>query len=65
MGSFGIVEPQSPGERAEDAGGDTGGDAAFELRVVLDAHPGEGGDLAAAQPGTRRWPLSGSPACAG
>ena len=51
MGPFGVVELQGAGDRVEDGGGDAGDRAAFELGVVLDADPGEGGDLAAAQPG--------------
>ena len=46
-------------------GADAGEGAALELGVVLDAHAGQGGDLAAAQP--RHAPLAdvGQPACGG
>ena len=39
--------------------------AALQLGVVLDADPGEGGDLTAAQPGHPALPISGRPACCG
>ena len=65
MGAFGVVELQGAGERVEDAGGDSGEGAAFELGVVLDAHPGQRGDLAAPQPGDPALPGGGSPACSG
>jgi NAD(P)-dependent dehydrogenase (short-subunit alcohol dehydrogenase family) len=48
---LGVVELQGSGEGVEDGGGHPGDRAAFQLRVVLDAHPGEGGDFTAAQPG--------------
>ena len=48
---FGVVELQGAGERVEHAGGHTGQRAAFELGVVLHAHPGQRGDLAAPEPG--------------
>ena len=51
VGAFGVVELQGAGERVQDRGGDAAEGAAFELAVVLDANPGEGGDLAPAQPG--------------
>ena len=57
VGAFGLVELQRPGERFEDAGRGAGDLAALEPGVVLDAEPGEGGDLAA--------PQSGHPAAAG
>ena len=50
VGPFGVVELQGAGEGVEHAGRDAGEGAAFELGVVLDAHPGQRGDLAAAQP---------------
>ena len=37
-------------------GGDAAEGTAFELGVVLNAHPGEGGDLAAPQPGDAALP---------
>ena len=51
VGPFGVVELEGAGDRVEHGGGDAGEGAAFELGVVLDADPGQGGDLAAAQPG--------------
>jgi hypothetical protein len=51
VGALGVVEPQRVGERLEDAVGGTGGVAALQAFVVLDAHPGQGGDLLAPQPG--------------
>ena len=51
MGTLGVVELQGPGQRVEDALGDPGEVAALELGVVLDADPGQVGDLAAPQPG--------------
>ena len=51
MGAFGVVELQGPGDRVEHLGETPGEGAAFELGVVLDADPGQGGDLAAAQSG--------------
>ena len=59
VGAFGVVELQGAGERVEDAGGDTGEGAAFELGVVLHAHPGQRGDLAAPQPGDAALPGGG------
>jgi hypothetical protein len=51
VGAFGIVELQGARECVEDAGGRPGQCAAFELGVVLHAHSGECGDLAAPEPG--------------
>ena len=51
VGPFGVVESEGAGQRVEDAGGHSGQGAAFELGVVLHAHPGQGGDLAAPQSG--------------
>ena len=65
VGPFGVVELQGAGDGVEHGGGDAGDGAAFQLGVVLDADPGQGGDLAAAQPGTRRAPTSGSRPAAG
>src|SRR5437016_4184084 len=48
---FGVVELEGARDRVEDGGGDTGKGAAFELGEVLDAHPRERGNLAAAQSG--------------
>jgi hypothetical protein len=49
--AFGVVELQGAGDRVEHAGRHSGQGAAFELRVVLDAHAGQYGDLGAAQAG--------------
>ena len=51
VGAFGLVELQRPRQRVEDAGGGAGDLAALEAGVVLDAEPGERGDLAAPQAG--------------
>ena len=65
MGAFGVVELQGAGDRVEDTGGDTGQGAAFELGVVLHAHPGQRGDLAAPQPGHPALPGGGQPGLLG
>ena len=49
--SFGVVELQGAGDGVEDLLGCAVDGAAFELGVVLDAEPGERGDLAASQSG--------------
>ena len=51
MGALGVVEVQRVGEGFEDLVGGAGGVAALQAFVVLDAHPGQRGDLFAAQPG--------------
>jgi hypothetical protein len=51
MGSFGVVELEGAGDRVEDGCRDAGESTAFQFGVVLDAHPGECGDLATAQAG--------------
>jgi hypothetical protein len=51
MGPFGFVEQESTGDSFEDAVGDAGEVAALQTGVVVDAHPGEDGDLFAAQAG--------------
>jgi hypothetical protein len=48
---FGLVELQRPGQRIQHGLGDAAEVAPFESGVVLDAHPGQIGDLATAQPG--------------
>jgi hypothetical protein len=48
VGSLGVVELQGAGDGVKDGGGDASDRPAFEFGVVLDADPGEGGDLAAA-----------------
>ncbi|MFJ6040359.1 zinc-binding dehydrogenase [Streptomyces ardesiacus] len=50
MGAFGLVEPESAGQRFENGGGGAREVAALQFRVVLHAHVGQRGDLAAAQP---------------
>ena len=49
MGALGLVELQGVGERFQNGLGGTTKVAAFELGVVLDAHPGKHGDLGPAQ----------------
>ena len=49
MGALGVVELERVGERVEHAVRDAGGVAALQALVVLDAHPGQRGDLLAAQ----------------
>jgi hypothetical protein len=49
MGALGIVQLQGTGDGFEHCRGDAGEVAPFEFRVVLDAHVGEGRDLAPAQ----------------
>jgi hypothetical protein len=49
MCPFGVVELEGAGDRVEDGRGGAGEGAAFQFGVVLDAHVGECGDLAAAQ----------------
>ena len=51
MGALGVIELEGAGEGLEDAVGDAGRVAAFELGVIGDADAGERGDLLAAQPG--------------
>ena len=50
MLSFRLVELECPRDPVQDAGRRPTERAAFELGVVLDAHAGQRGDLAAAQP---------------
>ena len=57
MGTFGFVELQGAGDRVKNAGGHAAECATFELGVVLDAHSGEGGYLAATQ--SRHPPMNG------
>ena len=51
VGVLGLVELQGAADAVDDGLGDAGGVAAFEALVVLGAHPGEQGDLFAAEPG--------------
>ena len=48
--AFGVVELQGPGECVEHRWRHPAEEAAFQFGVVLDADPGQRGDLAAAQP---------------
>lgn len=47
VGSFGVIELQRHGEAVENLRGDTADCATFDAGVVLDAHSGQDGDLAA------------------
>src|SRR6516162_4205366 len=49
--AFGLGELKSAGKSVQHALGDAGQVAAFELVVVVDAHPSQQGHLLAAQPG--------------
>lgn len=51
VGALGVVELQCSGERFEDRRRRAGDGAPFQAGVVLDAHPGEGRDLAASKTG--------------
>ncbi len=51
VGLFGLVELQCAGDGVHDAVGGVGECAAFQADVVVDAEPGQGGDLFAAQAG--------------
>src|SRR5215207_5804315 len=51
VGAFRVVELEGAGDRVENGGGDTGEGTAFQLGVVLDADPGQGSHLTAAQTG--------------
>ena len=48
---LGVVELKRPGHRMQHALGYARQVSAFEARVVVDADPGQQGDLLAAQPG--------------
>jgi hypothetical protein len=50
VGALGFVKLQSAGDRVQDGGGDAAECTAFKLGVILNAHPGQVGDLAATQP---------------
>ena len=49
--ALGLVQQQGIRDGLQDVVGDAGQVAAFQTGVVLDADPGEEGDLGAAQPG--------------
>ena len=49
VGPLGVVELEGMGDGVQHTGRDPGQGASLELGVVLDAHPGQGGDFAAAQ----------------
>src|SRR5215218_9074109 len=51
VGAFRVVELEGAGDRVENGGGDSGEGTAFQLGVVLDADPGHGSRLSAAQTG--------------
>lgn len=51
MGPLGVVELEGACDRVEHAGRHPGQAAAFELGVVLHAHPGQRGDLTAPEAG--------------
>ena len=51
VGALGVVELQRPGQCLQHALGGAAHVAAFQARVVLDAHAGQDGDLFAAQSG--------------
>jgi transcriptional regulator of aromatic amino acid metabolism len=51
MRSFGLIQMQRAGQRIEHAVGRAAEVAALEAVVVVDAEPGEGGDLLAPQAG--------------
>jgi hypothetical protein len=51
VGALGLVELERASECVQDELGDAGDVAALQPPVVLDAHPGQRGDLLAAQPG--------------
>jgi hypothetical protein len=65
VGPFGLVELGGQGDRVADGGGRAGQRPSFELGVVLDVHPGQGGDLAPAQAGDPPTTDVGRPACWG
>jgi hypothetical protein len=50
VGAFGFVKLESAGDRIQNGGGDAAECTAFKLGVILNAHPGQVGDLAATQP---------------
>jgi hypothetical protein len=50
VGAFGFVKLECTGDRVQDGGRDAAECTAFKLGVVLHAHPGQVGDLAATQP---------------
>ena len=54
MRAFRLVQTQRIRQRVEDGLGSAAEVAPLETVVVLDAETGEGRDLLAAQPGTRR-----------
>jgi hypothetical protein len=49
VGPLGVIELQGAGDGVQDTSRDSGKGTSLQLRVVLDAHPGQGSDLAAAQ----------------
>ncbi|MDF2747543.1 MAG: hypothetical protein K0S98_1829 [Propionibacteriaceae bacterium] len=61
MSTFRLVKLERPGDRVENARGHTAERSALQFGVVLDAHLGESGDLAAAQPRDTTLPNLGQP----
>ena len=65
VGPLGLVELEGPGEGLEHPGRGAGQRAPLQLGVVLDAHPGQGRHLAAAQPGDPAGATGGQASLAG
>ena len=63
--AFGVIELQRPSECVEHRRRHPAQGAAFQFGVVLDADPGERGDLAAAKPGDAALPDVGQPGLLG
>ena len=61
VGAFGVVELERAGECAQHALGDPVHVAALEAGVVRDAHPGQDGDLLAAESGNAARAVAGQP----
>ena len=58
-------QQQCPGQRGQHLPRRLRAAALLQPDVVVDGHPGQLGDLLAAQPGVRRRPTAGSPASRG
>jgi hypothetical protein len=65
MRPLGVVELEGAGDGVQDTSRDPGQGASLQLGVILDAHPGQGGDSLRRNPGTRRLVPAGRLACAG
>jgi hypothetical protein len=61
VGAFGVVELQSAGDRVQHRCGGARDRAAFEFGVVLDADPGQGGNLAASEAWHPSFAVDGQP----